>query len=225
MVYYVLVSSRIPRLNYEIKTIPVELTNTNVINITGDILYQKFRQKDVMSNSYETAHNLLNTTTNGYEFLLLLLCQVHTKLLIRPFATVNIQRFSSYKCIYKYTKGLEDYEHQHNLAHRKFDDFELCTIFLDHLGHHCFTKVKVSIINIIRTSSTIASEYLVPEISSTVDQLVTILLLSYIRQSHIHSFEDHPVHENEPYLTNMYPDVFGSPALNKLDDDHPHDLI
>ena len=166
-------------------TVHVELKDTSVINITGDILYQKFRQTDVISDSYETAHNLLDTTTNGYESLLLLLRQFHTKLLIRPSATVDIPQFSTYKCVYKHGNGLKDYKRQQDLANCEFDNLELYTMFLDNLNHICFTAIKTSITNIIRTSSKIALEYLVPALESTVNQLVTIhpsIWSKYIKQ-------------------------------------------
>ena len=86
-------------------TVPDEITDITVIKATGDILYQKFRKNGVISESYETALNLLDTTKDGYEFLLLLLQQAHTNLLVKSSATIDMPRFTTYKCIFKYAKA------------------------------------------------------------------------------------------------------------------------
>ena len=54
-------------------TVPSALRDLDTIKLTGDILYQKFRKSGVISDTFASAHNLLDTTTNGYDFLLLLL--------------------------------------------------------------------------------------------------------------------------------------------------------
>ena len=55
---------------------------------------------------YKDAHSLLETTTNGYVFLQLLLQQVHTTLIIETVAVQDIQKYSTTKNLYSYTKNV-----------------------------------------------------------------------------------------------------------------------
>ena len=185
-------------------TVPSDLTDFNAIQVTADILYQKFRKSDVIVDTYETAHHLLDTTTDGYEFLLLLLRQAHTKLLIKPSATADIPRFTTYKCIYKYARAIKEYERHHNLASRRFTDHELCTMFLAHLDHHCFNTINASITSIIRTSATIPAEYLVPAIAATIDQSITIPTFATYPTPKIHQLYDNQYHPQTPLIEYPY---------------------
>ena len=154
-------------------TVPSAINDVTVINITSNLLYQKFRRERTIDKGYETAWNLLDTTTNGSDFLMLLLRQAHTMLMAIPYASSDIPRYSSYKDIYKYAKAIKEYERRHNLAKRTFSTSKLSNMFLDHLDDPCFKTIASNIVTILRTSDPIPPEYHVPALATYIDQLVT----------------------------------------------------
>ena len=64
---------------------------------TAVAIYSKLRQKHTIAKTYSAAHNRLSTTTNGFEFLKLMLNQVHPLLAFKNIATVDIPKYSTYK--------------------------------------------------------------------------------------------------------------------------------
>ena len=68
-------------------TIPTAISGNSTIKLTVDALHQNFQRKDTISDDFETAHSLLDTTKGIFGFLILLLRQAHTKLLVKPSAS------------------------------------------------------------------------------------------------------------------------------------------
>ena len=76
------------------------------VSAMGTSLHSKISQIDTITEKYKDAHNLFETTTDGYVFLHLLLQQVHPLLSINNSATMNIPKYSSYNNLYRYAKEL-----------------------------------------------------------------------------------------------------------------------
>ena len=155
-------------------TVPISIPDLAAIGTTADCLYQKFRQEKVIDDDFSLAHNLLDTTSDGYEFLFQLLRLVHSNLMLKSSATQDIPKFSDYKDIYKYARGIKEYQKQHNIAKRTFTDKEITTMFLDHLDHPCFRVIVSTISTQIRNLSIIPQEYIVPALATTIDQSIDI---------------------------------------------------
>ena len=65
--------------------------------MTATAIYAKLSQDDSIVIEYMDAHNILATTTNGFEFIQLLLQQVHPLLAIKNIAMINISKYSALK--------------------------------------------------------------------------------------------------------------------------------
>ena len=124
------------------------------------------------------AQNLLNTTTNGYDFFLLLLRQSYTNLMVKSWATQFIPLFSTHKDIHKYVRAIKEYECQYGLSTCVFTDTEITTVFLEHLDHSCFNLIVSTMTTELRSSSSIPPAYIVPAFASNIDQSVDITISS-----------------------------------------------
>ena len=139
--------------------------------MTATALYSKFCQKDTIATTYTDAHNMLATTTNGFEFLQLLIQQVHPLLAIKNIATVDIPKYSSFNNLFRYAREIKTYIDNHSLKSRIFSDKEITNIFLSHLDdRHYSSAIKQCEMAILHASH-INPMYLVPAIASTIDQL------------------------------------------------------
>ena len=74
--------------------------------VTSTTLYTKLYQIDTIAKEYSAAHNLLASITSGFEFLQLLIHQVHPLLAIKNIATVDIPKYSTYQYIYRYAREI-----------------------------------------------------------------------------------------------------------------------
>ena len=75
----------------ESRVVPDSMSN-NIMMATGVALHSKFSQSDNMVAKYKDAHKLIDTMTNGYVFLQLLLELAQILLAIKNIATVDIQK-------------------------------------------------------------------------------------------------------------------------------------
>ena len=69
-----------------------DLLSQELQDVTATALYTKFCQADVINKSYTDAQNLLMATINGYNFLQLLIRQIHSLLSVYGIATVDITK-------------------------------------------------------------------------------------------------------------------------------------
>ena len=72
-------------------TVPTTLPDPSAISVTADCLCQKLKQNKVTDDDINLAYNLLNTTTNGFEYLFQLLRLVYTNLMVKSSATQSQQ--------------------------------------------------------------------------------------------------------------------------------------
>ena len=70
-------------------------------------LHTKFCQDYKIEKTYKDAINLWDTETYGFDFLQLLLQKVHHLLAVQNIATVNIQKYSSFKNLFQYAKEID----------------------------------------------------------------------------------------------------------------------
>ena len=157
-----------------------------MINITSNLLYQKFRREGTIAKEYETAWSLLDTTTNGFDFLMLLLRQAHALLMANPHASSDILNYSTYNDIYKYAKSIKEYERRNNLAKRNLSTCEMSNMFLEHLDDPHFKTVASNIVTILRTSDANPPEYYVPTLATYIDQLMPQPLSSPLPSPPLH---------------------------------------
>ena len=117
------------------------------------------------------AHNILATTTNGFEFLQLVLQQSHPLLAIKNIATIDIPKYSTFKNLFRYAREIKTYVANHALRNRSFSEKETTHIFLSHIDDdrfkHAINKCEMAILH----DTTVAPIYLVPAIAGTINQL------------------------------------------------------
>ena len=140
-------------------------------NATATALYTKFRQADTIAKDYSAAHNLLSTTTNGFEFLQLIMNQVHPLLAIKNIATIDIPKYSTYRDLYRYAREINGYVANHALKNRAFSDREVSHIFLSHLDSDHFNSAIGKCEAHLQAANVIDTIYLVPALAGTIDQL------------------------------------------------------
>ena len=138
---------------------------------TATALYTKFRQIDTIAKEYLTAHNLLATTTSGFEFLQLLMHQAHPLPTIKYIATVYIPKYSTFNDIYRYAREIGHYVSNHALKQREFSVKEVSHIFLSHLYNENYASAINKCEAAIQMTGNIDKIYLVPALVGTIDQL------------------------------------------------------
>ena len=98
-------------------------------NATATALYTKFWQTDTIAKGYLASQNFLAMTTSGFEFLQLLMNQIHPLLAIKIIATVDIPKYSTYQGLYRYSQEIGHYVANHVLKQRAFSDREVSHTF------------------------------------------------------------------------------------------------
>ena len=83
--------------------------------LTATALHSKLSATGKIHVSYTDAHNLLASTTDGYEVLQLLMNQVHPPLVIKNIATVDIPKYSTYNSLFRYAREIKQYVKNHQL--------------------------------------------------------------------------------------------------------------
>ena len=101
------------------------------VSTMGTALHSKMIQVDTIDEKYKDAHNLLQTTADGYVFLQLLIQQVHPLLAIKIVSTMDIPRYSSYNDLYRYAKEIMIFIKTHALHIRIYTPAET-TMFFSH---------------------------------------------------------------------------------------------
>ena len=101
--------------------------------MTATALHSKLSMKGTIDLAYTDAHNILATTTDGYEVLQLLMNQFHPLLAIKNIATVDIPKYSSYRSLFRYAREIKQYVNNHAIKNRVFSERETTHIFLSHL--------------------------------------------------------------------------------------------
>ena len=146
--------------------------STECKNITATALHSKLSQANSIAASYVDAKNLLATTTDGYEFLQLLMNQQHPLLVVKNIATVDIPKYSTYKSLFRYAREIKQYVKNHKIKNRIYTEMEITQIFLSHLDDPQYASAVKDIEAALLLSTTVGSTYLVPAIAGTIDQLV-----------------------------------------------------
>ena len=141
-------------------------------DMTATALHSKLSQSKSIAESYVDAKNLLATTTDGYEFLQLLMNQQHPLLVVKNIATVDIPKYSTYKSLFRYAREIKQYVKNHNIRNRIYTEMEITQIFLSHLDEPQYASTVKDIEAALLLSTTVGSTYLVPAIAGTIDQLV-----------------------------------------------------
>ena len=77
--------------------------------MTATALHSKLSMKGTIDLAYKDAHNILATTTDGYEVLQLLMNQVHPLLAVKDIATVDIPKYSTYCSLFQYAREINQY--------------------------------------------------------------------------------------------------------------------
>ena len=139
--------------------------------MTATALYSKLSQNDTIAIDYADAHNMLATTTNGYEFLQLIIQQVHPLLAIKNIATIDIPKYSSFNNLFRYAREVKAYVNNHSLKQRSFSNKEVTHIFLSHLDDDKYSTAVKQCEMAILHALIIDDIYLVPAIAGTIDQL------------------------------------------------------
>ena len=81
--------------------------------LTATALHSKLSATGTIHVSYTDAHNLLASTTDGYEVLQLLMNQVHPLLVVKNIATVDIPKYLTYNSLFRYTREVKQYVKNH----------------------------------------------------------------------------------------------------------------
>ena len=158
-----------------------DITSTNTVvpdgmdpkstQVSATTLHSKLSMKGTIADTYTDAHNLLATTTDGYEVLQFLMNQCHPSLAVKNIATVDIPKYSTYNSLFRYAREIKQYVKNHKIQMRVFIEREITHIFLSHLDHPRYaTAVKQREADIL-LSPNIDKIYLVPAIAGTIDQL------------------------------------------------------
>ena len=100
---------------------------------TSTALYTKFCQIGTIDETYKNVHSLLQTTTDSYVFLQLLLQQVHPLLKIDTITVFDIPKYSTFRNLFEYAKAIHSYVSNHALKNRLFSDMETTQMFLLYL--------------------------------------------------------------------------------------------
>lgn len=110
----------------------------SVISLTSTTLYTKLFQDKVISSAYTDMVRFRNTTTCGYNFLQLLLLQVHLQISIQGITVQDIPHYSSHKNLFLYVKAIITFSCLYKLRHRQYSNKELSQMFLTHLDDSRF---------------------------------------------------------------------------------------
>ena len=99
------------------------------VSAMGTAVHSKMSQVDTIDEKYKDAKNLLQTMTDGYVFLQLLIQQLHPLLTIKTVATMDIPRYSSYNDLYRYAKEIVIFIKTHALHMRIYTPAEVTQFF------------------------------------------------------------------------------------------------
>ena len=138
---------------------------------TSTALYTKFCQIGTIDLEYKNAHSLLQTTTDGYVFLQLLLQQVHPLLKIETIAVHDIPKYSTYGDLFEFAKAIHTYIANHALKNRMYSDMEMTHMFLSHLDDEHYSAAVKECKAALLLATTVDPIYQVPAIAGTIDQL------------------------------------------------------
>jgi len=69
----------------------------------------------MISNQFKDVHTLLASTTDSYDFLQLMMRQIHQLLVVKNIATVDIPKYSMYKSLFQYAREIKKYMSNHGL--------------------------------------------------------------------------------------------------------------
>ena len=139
--------------------------------LTATALHSKLSATGTIHVSYTDAHNVLASTTDGYEVLQLLMNQAHPLLVVKNIATVDIPKYSSYNSLFRYAREVRQYVKNHKLKSREFSEQEITQIFLSHLDHPRYDNAIKQCENAILLAPQVDQIYRVPAIAGTIDQL------------------------------------------------------
>ena len=139
--------------------------------VTATDLHSKLIMKGIVNEYYKDTHDILVSTSDGYEVLKLLMNQTHTLLAIKNITTVNIHKYSTYNSLFCYAREMKQYVKNHKMENRVFTDRDITHMFLSRLDNvHYENAVKTWDTSILHTT-TIDKSYRVPAIAVTIDQL------------------------------------------------------
>ena len=145
--------------------------NATCTQLTATALHSKLSATGTINAAYIDAHNLLASTTDGYEVLQLLMNQVHPLLVVKNIATVDIPKYSTYNSLFRFAREVKQYVKNHKLKSRDFTEQEITQIFLSHLDHPRYAVAIKQCENAILMSPHVDDIYRVPAIAGTIDQL------------------------------------------------------
>ena len=121
--------------------------------------------------AYKDAHSMLQTTTDGYVFLQLLLQQVNPLLKIDTIYIHNILKYSTFKNLFEFAKAIHLYVANHALKNRIYSDIEITQMFFSHLDElHHYAAIKECKAALL-LATTMNPVYQVPVIAGTIDQM------------------------------------------------------
>jgi len=170
--------------------------------LTATALHSKLSATGTINMAYVDAHNLLASTTDGYEVLQLLLNQVHPLLVVKNIATVDIPKYSTYNSLFRFAREVKQYVSNHKLKSRDFTEQEITQIFLSHLDHPRYATAIKQCENAILVSPQVDDIYRVPAIAGTIDQLAptttTTTTTHQQRNSEIRAIQDYYEDDSSP---------------------------
>ena len=92
-------------------------------------------------------------------------------LTVKNIATIDIPKYSDLNDLYRYAREITIYVDLHDLKSRIYTDKETTHIFLSHLDNPHYASSVREIEGIVQLSPVTTADYLVPEITGTLDQL------------------------------------------------------
>ena len=96
---------------------------------------------------------------------------MHPLLAITTIATIRIPKYLEYKNLFWYAREIVAYVENHGLKNRSYTNREITNMFLSHIDNPYYSLVIKECRFTILHATTINAVYLVPAISSTIDQL------------------------------------------------------
>ena len=74
----------------------------------GQLLLNKFTEKDIITDNFKEGHKTLEICKNGFQFLDTFIREIHPVFTTTLVITKDIPKFSNYKNIYEYCRGVDD---------------------------------------------------------------------------------------------------------------------
>ena len=133
----------------------------------------KFLEDDVLSKDFSEAKNLLLMMTFGSEFIFQLLLIKHSKLTSVSLATINIPKYSTSKCLYKYAKAINNYVEVQLTNSRVYTTKVISYMYLSHLDSETHMNTRDRIRTTIEmTPNPIPIRYQVPGLATALTYLI-----------------------------------------------------